>query len=53
MTNIFNDSANHIMEPQRDTGKHTIYTPFGPCVGYTQISKGLKRKLKKKKIINL
>ena len=35
------------MEPPRDTGKHTIYTPFGPCVGYKKLSKELVRKLNK------
>ena len=35
------------MEPPRDTGKHTIYTPFGPCVGYKKLSRGLVKRLNK------
>jgi len=42
----------NILEPPRENdlqklGGIQIYTPFGPCVGYTQISKGLIRKLNK------
>ena len=47
MTNIFNDTSTNIMEPPRDTGKHTIYTPFGPCVGYKKLSRGLVKRLNK------
>ena len=37
----------NILEPLRETKKHTIYTPFGPCVGYKKLSKELVRKLNK------
>lgn len=48
MTNTFNEAAsNNIMEPPREAGRHTIYSPFGPCVGYKKLSKELVRELNK------
>ena len=51
MTNNEDQMQNVLYPPRGDilqkVGGNIIYTPFGPCVGYTQLSKKIIRKLNK------